>query len=114
MAEHYQESQFISRGNRDLSNENLGALPSLSSKAMFWRPKYLCSSDWLDHLPFAFWLMESIKPKIVVELGAASGAAYFAFCQALDKLNAPAGGWYLPQVQRQYVWGARHESGGIF
>ena len=88
MAEHYQESQFISRGNRDLSNENLGALPSLSSKAMFWRPKYLCSSDWLDHLPFAFWLMESIKPKIVVELGAASGAAYFAFCQALDKLNA--------------------------
>lgn len=87
MAEHYQESQFISRGNRDLSNENLGALPSLSSKAMFWRPKYLCSSDWLDHLPFAFWLIESIKPKIVVELGAASGAAYFAFCQSLDKLN---------------------------
>lgn len=30
--------------------------------------------------------------------------------EALDKLNAPNGGWYLPQVQRQYVWGARHES----
>ena len=32
--------------------------------------------------------------------------------EALDKLNAPTGGWYLPQVQRQYVWGARHESEG--
>jgi hypothetical protein len=30
--------------------------------------------------------------------------------EALDKLNAPNNGWYLPQVQRQYVWGARHES----
>lgn len=30
--------------------------------------------------------------------------------EALDKVNAPNGGWYLPQVQRQYVWGARHES----
>lgn len=30
--------------------------------------------------------------------------------EALDKLNAPNIGWFLPQVQRQYVWGARHES----
>lgn len=30
--------------------------------------------------------------------------------EALEKLNAPNNGWYLPQVQRQYVWGARHES----
>lgn len=30
--------------------------------------------------------------------------------EALDRLNAPNNGWYLPEVQRQYVWGARHES----
>jgi hypothetical protein len=30
--------------------------------------------------------------------------------EALSKLNAMHGGWFLPQVQRQYVWGARHES----
>lgn len=30
--------------------------------------------------------------------------------EALEKLNSPNNGWYLPQVQRQYVWGARHES----
>lgn len=32
--------------------------------------------------------------------------------EALDKLNSPNNGWFLPQVQRQYVWGARHESEG--
>lgn len=30
--------------------------------------------------------------------------------EALEKLNAPNGGWYLPEVQRQYVWGSRDES----
>jgi hypothetical protein len=30
--------------------------------------------------------------------------------EALDKLNAPNNGWFLPEVQRQYVWGARHQS----
>jgi hypothetical protein len=30
--------------------------------------------------------------------------------EAMAKLNHVASGWYLPQVQRQYVWGARYES----
>lgn len=30
--------------------------------------------------------------------------------EALDKINAARDGWYLPQVQRQYVWGDRQES----
>lgn len=30
--------------------------------------------------------------------------------EAMSKLNQPESGWYLPQVQRQYVWGARSES----
>lgn len=29
---------------------------------------------------------------------------------ALDKINQNNGGWFLPQVQRQYVWGERDES----
>lgn len=32
--------------------------------------------------------------------------------EAMSKLNATHSGWFLPQVQRQYVWGARHESEG--
>lgn len=30
--------------------------------------------------------------------------------EVITKLNAPVGGWFLPQVQRQYVWGARYDS----
>lgn len=30
--------------------------------------------------------------------------------EALDRVNSHNNGWYLPQVQRQYVWGARHQS----
>lgn len=32
--------------------------------------------------------------------------------EAMERLNAHNNGWFLPQVQRQYVWGARHESEG--
>jgi hypothetical protein len=30
--------------------------------------------------------------------------------EALERLNVLNSGWYLPNVQRQYVWGARYES----
>jgi hypothetical protein len=30
--------------------------------------------------------------------------------EAMEKINHINNGWYLPQVQRQYVWGARYES----
>jgi len=30
--------------------------------------------------------------------------------EAMEKINSLSNGWYLPQVQRQYVWGARYES----
>lgn len=30
--------------------------------------------------------------------------------EALDRINAAYNGWFLPQVQRQYVWGDRHQS----
>jgi hypothetical protein len=30
--------------------------------------------------------------------------------EAMEKLNSLNGGWYLPYIQRQYVWGERYES----
>lgn len=30
--------------------------------------------------------------------------------ESMEKLNQLNGGWFLPHVQRQYVWGARYES----
>ncbi|MCH1930204.1 hypothetical protein L9G16_08430 [Shewanella sp. A25] len=62
-------------------------LPSLSSKVMFWRPRYLADSQWLQHIPFYFWLTQVLQPKTVVEPSLNSAVGYFAICQAVDKLN---------------------------
>jgi O-antigen biosynthesis protein len=53
----------------------------------FWLPDYIEVSAWIEHIPFAFWIMEVAKPKMVVELGVHVGTSYFAFCQAVKSSN---------------------------
>lgn len=59
-------------------------------RAMFVPPAYLAESAWLEHIPFAFWLIEAQRPKTLVELGVHNGASYFAFCQAIARLGLDA------------------------
>lgn len=56
----------------------------------YMRPSYLAMSAWTEHVPFAFWLIEAIKPSVFVELGTHYGVSYFAFCQALEKIDIGA------------------------
>ena len=42
---------------------------------------------WIQHIPFAFFLIEKLKPRIFVELGTHSGNSYFSFCQAVEELK---------------------------
>ncbi|MEN3759219.1 hypothetical protein [Aeromonas veronii] len=60
---------------------------SLSPKVIFWRPRYLADSQWLQHVPFYFWLTEVLRPNLVAEPNLNSAVGYFAICQAIDKLN---------------------------
>jgi glycosyltransferase involved in cell wall biosynthesis len=50
-------------------------------------PDYLPSCAWLPHGPFAFWLVENLRPRMVAELGVHEGFSYFCFCQAVQQLG---------------------------
>jgi len=53
----------------------------------FWPARYLASSSWIEHVPFAFWLVSATRPALIVEVGTESGVSYFAFCQAVEQLS---------------------------
>lgn len=55
----------------------------------FSEPRHLSRSAWLGHIPFAFWIVEKLRPTTIVELGTHTGASYFAFCQAVAELKLP-------------------------
>jgi glycosyltransferase involved in cell wall biosynthesis len=58
---------------------------SLSS---FWPPNQVGPQPaWLEHAPFAFWLIEALRPSTLVELGTHGGFSYFTFCQAVERLQ---------------------------
>lgn len=42
-------------------------------------------STWVDHLAFAYDIVEAIRPKLVVELGVYNGLSFFTFCQSMQE-----------------------------
>jgi len=48
---------------------------------------------WLGHVPFAMFLVEAAKPRIVVELGTHKGVSYCAFCQAVRERKLETRCW---------------------
>lgn len=60
----------------------------LISPCSFWLPERTSvGSGWAQHAPFAFWLIEAYRPKVLVELGTYKGYSFAAFCQAVKRLN---------------------------
>jgi glycosyltransferase involved in cell wall biosynthesis len=46
-------------------------------------------SAWNGLIPFAFWVIDASRPRMLVELGTEAGVSYCAFCQAISYLNLP-------------------------
>jgi len=69
------------------------ANPLTDKTSFFWTPDYLAVSAWMEHIPFAFWIVEVWKPKIIVELGVHNAVSYFSFCQAVKRLNLDSTCW---------------------
>ncbi|MEE9414326.1 MAG: class I SAM-dependent methyltransferase [Acidimicrobiales bacterium] len=42
-------------------------------------------STWADHIPFAYDLIEALRPRLLVELGTHHGLSFFAFCQGMKE-----------------------------
>lgn len=73
-----------------LNNTNLKASSfDIDQYSLFLqRPLRLKSPiAWVKHIPFAYFAMEILKPKIFVELGVHTGNSYSAFCQAVSILK---------------------------
>src|SRR5665213_783686 len=65
-----------------------GDFTSPSMDPVFWRPRLVgADSAWRTHIPFAHWLISACRPNSVVELGTYKGASYFAFCEAVLRLE---------------------------
>jgi hypothetical protein len=66
----------------------VGGIPIAS--AILLQAEHLdARSAWNQHIPFAFWLVQTHRPAIFVELGTFRGTSYFSFCQAIDALRLP-------------------------
>lgn len=42
---------------------------------------------WLEHGPFAMWLVKRMRPRRIVELGTHYGYSYFAMCEAVEQVG---------------------------
>jgi hypothetical protein len=74
--------------------------PAAGLAKSLWRPILLLQPErlvhppsWLEHIPFAFWLMDVLRPRLFVELGTHSGNSYAALAQAARHLGLRTAGY---------------------
>ena len=74
----------------DTSGPEGDTVTTIYRQSMFWTPERWAPSAWTEHVPFAFWLIDVLRPATIVELGTHAGTSYSAMCQAVKVLGLPA------------------------
>jgi hypothetical protein len=65
------------------------SLSKVLSEASFMTPNYFGASTWVEHAPFAFFLIQATRPRCFVELGSHYGYSFFAACQIVKEYELP-------------------------
>jgi hypothetical protein len=70
------------------SDTDASAARFLHRPVVFQEPERIVHPpSWLDNTPFAFWIMDALRPSTFVELGCHSGNSYASFAQARQLLG---------------------------
>jgi hypothetical protein len=76
--------------NVQLRELSTASLHSFVSQASYWTPDLVNDSAWVEHAPFGFWIVDALRPRLIVELGVHGGFSYSVFCQAVQRLHLTA------------------------
>lgn len=67
--------------------EDSGWFLGCTGPATLTEPRFAWVPDRTQHAPFIFWLVDSVQPSFVAELGAGLEPSYLALCQAIGMLD---------------------------
>jgi predicted O-methyltransferase YrrM len=84
--------EFASEADRSTEQADLTPFTGAES---YWVPTRVVVSAWLEHAPFASWLMSVVRPSTFVELGTHNGFSFFTFCEAAVRLGLETRSWAL-------------------
>lgn len=73
------------------------------------RPSFVISSAWQEHAPFAFWLVQALRPACIVELGTHGGFAYLTLLEAVQRSGIVASGFAVDTWDGEDEEGVRGE-----
>jgi Methyltransferase domain len=84
----------------DAANADNGALSRCISVASFWTPIWSRpDSEWLEHASFGFWLIDALRPRVIVDLSTGDGYSLAVFCQAVRALDLDSRCYGIDQWQ---------------
>lgn len=87
--------RLAGRGLRSVGLRSERTARRFVGEASRWAPDYVAPSAWLEHAPFAFWLVGALRPTAVVELGTHAGFSYLVLCQAIRDHGLGARAWAI-------------------